>query len=460
MNNLHRIFEPKSIAIIGATTKTDKVGYVILRNLIDGAYQGKVYPINPKYEEILGLKCYKSVLDVKGKIDCAIIAIPAVAVPQVIKECGEKKVGGAVVLSGGFEEVGRFDLAEQIKEYSKKYNMPIVGPNCLGVYNPYTRVDSIFFPMYKLGRPKPGGISFITQSGAIGSVMLDLAASYNIGVSKFVSYGNASVLDESDLLEFFGKDKKTRTILLYLEGVKDGRRLFKTLQRINRKKPVVVLKAGKGERGRAAALSHTGNLAGSYFSYKAAFRQAKVVEAQDIEEVFNLMRIFSQPIAKGKRTAIITNGGGLGVLTTDAIEKEGLELVDFDKEMEERLKSIIPTYTNPKNPLDLAADASVEMYEKTIQLYLEKESIDLIVVAVLFQTPTLDERLVNAITQAVEKKQKPIIVITIGGNYTENYRKIMESKGIVTFSSPSEGIKTLRKFVEYSNYINKLARSK
>ncbi len=455
MKKLQKIFEPKSIAIIGATTKTDKVGYVITRNLLDGAYQGGVYPVNPKYDEVLGLKCYKSILDIKGRVDCALIAIPADAVPQVIKECGEKKVGGAVILSGGFEEVGRTDLAERIKEYSKKYNLPIIGPNCLGVYNPYTRMDSIFFPTYKLGRPKPGAISFVTQSGAVGSVMLDLAACYNIGISKFISYGNATILDESDLLEFLGADKKTKTIILYLEGVKDGRKLLRTLQRINRKKPIVVLKAGKGEMGKKAAVSHTGNLAGNYLSYKAAFRQAKVVEADDVEELFNFMRIFSQPMARGKRIAVITNGGGLGVLTTDAIEKEGLELVDFDKETEEKLRKIIPNYTNPKNPLDMAADASVDMYEKAIQLYLETGYIDLIAISILFQTPTLDERLVNVIVQAVEKKQKPIIVITIGGEYTDSYRKIMESKGIVTFSSPSEAIKTLKKFTEYSDYIKK-----
>lgn len=456
MNNLHKVFEPKSIAVIGATKKTDKIGYVILRNLIDGAYQGAIYPINPKYDEVLGLKCYKSVLDVKGKIDCALLAIPAEVVPQVIKECGEKKVGAAIILSGGFEEIGRNDLAEQVKECSKKYGLSIIGPNCLGVYNPYTRVDSIFFPMYKLGRPKPGGIAFITQSGAVGSVMLDMAASYNIGISKFISYGNATVINECDLLEFLGRDKKTKTIILYLEGVKDGKRLLRTLQKINKKKPIVVLKAGKGEQGRKAAVSHTGNLAGNYFSYKAAFRQAKVIEAMDVEELFNLMRIFSQPSAKGKHAAIITNGGGLGVLITDAIENEGLELTLFDKQTEEELRKIIPPYTNPKNPLDMAADASVDMYEKAIQFYLGKDEVDLIIISILFQTPTLDERLVEVIAQNAEKKQKPIIIVTIGGDYTESYRKIMEGKGIVTFSSPAEAIKTVKKFVEYSFYINRL----
>jgi len=450
---LQKIFNPRSVAIVGATTKTSKVGYVVLKNLLDSGYEGKIYPINPKYEEVLGLKCYKSVLEIKQKIDCVLIAVPAEAVPQVIKECGEKKVGGIVVLSGGFEEVGRQDLAAQIKEYAKTYDLPIIGPNCLGIYNPYSKIDSIFFPFYKMNRPKPGGISFVTQSGALGSVMLDLAAAYNIGVSKFISYGNATVLNESDLLEFLGNDKKTKTIILYIEGVKDGRRLFNVMKRINKKKPIIVLKAGKEEKGKKAAMSHTGNLAGNYLAYKAAFRQAKVVEAKDVDELFNLMRIFSQPLAKGKRVGVITNGGGLGVLITDAVEKEKLELVEFTKENEQELRAIIPSYANPRNPLDMAADASVEMYQKAIEYYLKNNNIDLIVVAILFQTPTLDERLINVIGEAVEQKKKPIVVVTIGGDYTEAYRKIMESKGIVTFSSPNAAVKTLRKFVEYSYYI-------
>lgn len=453
MNNLNKIFESRSIAIIGATQKKEKVGYVILRNLIDGRYSGALYPINPKYEEILGLKCYKSVLEIKKQIDCAIIAVPAVAVPNVVKECGEKGIKGIVILSGGFEEVGRADLAEEIKKYAKEYDLSIIGPNCLGVYDPYNHVDSIFFPMYKLGRPRPGDISFVTQSGAIGSVMLDLAASYNIGISKFISYGNGTILDESDLLEFLGRDKKTKTIILYIEGIKDGRKFLKTITKINKKKPIVVLKAGKGEQGKKAAMSHTGNIAGNYLAYKAAFRQAKVVEASDIEELFNLMRIFSQPLAKGKRIGVVTNGGGLGVLTTDAIEKEGLVLADFDEKTTNELKKIIPSYANPRNPLDVAADATVDVYEKVIELYLNNDAIDMLVVSILFQTPTLDERLINVLSNATEQKKKPIIVITIGGEYTEVYRKILESKGITTFNSPAAAIRTLRKFVEYSFYI-------
>ncbi|MEM4166534.1 MAG: CoA-binding protein [Candidatus Bilamarchaeaceae archaeon] len=453
MNEINKIFEPKAIAVIGATQKTDKVGYVILRNLIDGRYAGQLYPVNPKYDEILGLKCYKTVLDIKKRVDCALIAVPAPAVPLVVKECGLKGVKGVVILSGGFEEVGRKDLADEIKKYAKEYNLAVIGPNCLGIYNPYNHVDSIFFPMYKLGRPRAGDISFITQSGAVGSVMLDLAAKYNIGVSKFISYGNGTVIDECDLLEFLGKDKKTKTIILYIEGIKKGRKFLKMINKVNKKKPIVVLKAGKGEQGKKAAVSHTGNLAGNYLAYKAAFRQAKVVEAQDVDELFNLMRIFSQPLATGKRVGVITNGGGLGVLTTDAIEKEGLELAEFDEKMIEELKKAIPPYVNARNPLDMAADATVESYEKTINLYLNNDKIDMVVVSVLFQTPTLDERLINVIGKAVEQRKKPIIVVTIGGEYTEVYRKIMESKEITTFTSPAAAIKTLRKFVEYSFYI-------
>ncbi|MFH1222601.1 MAG: CoA-binding protein [Candidatus Micrarchaeota archaeon] len=457
---IRKIFEPKSIAIFGASPKPGKIGYVILRNLLDGKYQGGIYPINPKYDEVFGIKCYKNISEVKGGVDCAIVATPAETVPQIVKECGRKKVGGMVVLTGGFEEVGRTDLAEQLKKYALQYDIPVIGPNCLGIYNPYNRVDSIFFPMYKLGRPNPGGASFITQSGAVGSVIIDLAANYKIGVSKFISYGNATVLDETDLLEFLANDSKTTVIVLYLEGVKKGRKLLETMKRINKKKPILALKAGRGEQGKQAAVSHTGNLAGNYLAYKAAFRQARVLEAADVEELFNLMRIFTQPLAKGERVAIITNGGGLGVLATDAVEKEGLLISEFNNKTKEELKKILPPYANIRNPLDLIADATVDMYEKAIDLFMVDENVDILVVSVLFQSPSIDERLLHVLTKASDDQKKPIIVVSMGGEYTEVYRKILESKGVPTFSSPSAAIRTLKKFVEYSNYMVALGAKK
>jgi acyl-CoA synthetase (NDP forming) len=235
LQNLNKIFYPKSVAIVGATPTTNKVGNVILKNFIDGKFSGGMYPINPKYKKILGLKCYSKISELPGKVDCAIIATPAKTVIPIMEECVKKGVGGLVVITSGFEEVGKKDLADKMNEIATKNNIPVVGPNCLGVFNPYSKMDSIFLPMYKLERPRAGNIAFITQSGAVGSTVVDLAAHYGVGISKFISYGNATVLDESDYLEYLAEDKETEIILLYVEGVKEGRKLLNCMKRVNKK---------------------------------------------------------------------------------------------------------------------------------------------------------------------------------------------------------------------------------
>jgi len=455
LKKLKRLLEPKAIAVVGASGTPGKVGNVITRNLIDGKYDGGIYPVNPKYKEVLGLKCYGRVTDIRGEVDSVIVATPAAAVPGIMKDCAKKKVGGVVVLSGGFEEVGRKDLADAVKTIAERGGIPVIGPNCLGIYNPYNHVDSIFFPMYKLGRPGKGGVSFITQSGAVGSVIIDAADNYGLGIAKFISYGNATVIDETDLLEYLAEDRHTSTIILYIEGVKDGRRLLRAMKEVNRKKPVLVLKAGKGTAGQAAAQSHTGNIAGSYLAYRAAFRQAKVTEARNLDELFDLMRIFGQPRAGGNRIGIITNGGGLGVLTTDAVEEEGLTLATLGEQTAKNLKGLLPEYANIGNPLDLIADASVELYDKAIEEYSNDSNIDFIIICVLLQTPPMNEGIINVLTKAAEDKRKPVAVVSVGGAYTAAYRKILEGRGVPTFESPHAAIKAVSKFIEYSFYMKK-----
>src|SRR5512143_528183 len=223
ISRLKAVFAPKSVAVVGASPTPNKIGYVIVKNFVDTRFPGKIYPVNPKHEELLGMKCYPKVSDMPGKVDCVIIATPAETVPDIVDGCARKGTGGVVILSGGFEEVNRNDLAARIRKTAMDSGMPVIGPNCLGVFNPYTKVDSIFLPMYKLERPKAGGIAFVTQSGAVGSTVMDLAAYYGVGISKFISYGNATVLDEGDYLEYLMGDPETDIIILYLEGAKDGR---------------------------------------------------------------------------------------------------------------------------------------------------------------------------------------------------------------------------------------------
>ncbi len=458
LQRLKRVANPRSVAIVGASPTQNKIGNVVLRNFLDAKFPGKVYPVNPKHTEMYGLKCYAKVSDIPGSVDCVIVATPAETVPGVVEDCAVKKAGGVLILSGGFEEVGRTDLARRIKEVADANGMPVVGPNCLGIYNPYTKLDSVFLPSYKLERPKPGNIAFVTQSGAVGSTVMDLAAFYGLGFSKFISYGNSTVLDESDYLEFLMHDKETEIIILYIEGAKDGRRLLETMKKVNKVKPIIALKAGRGMGGQAAARSHTGNIAGSYLAYQAAFKQAKVTEADGIGEVFDIVKIFDQPKPKGNRTAVITNGGGMGVLTTDAIESEGLAMAQFSKESETELRKILPAYGNVANPLDLVADAGVEAYAKAIDALMKDPGVDALIIVVLLQTPPIDERIIHVLAAAASSKIKPIATVSVGGTYTESYRKVLESKGVPSYNSPRAAVKAMERFIIYSKYCEQLGK--
>ena len=458
VENLNKIFYPKSVAIVGATTTSNKVGNVILKNFIDGKFLGGVYPVNPKYKKILGVKCYPSISSIKGKVDCAIIATPAKTVLPIMKECVKKKVGGAIIITSGFEEVGEKELAKKIRDLSVKHDLPVVGPNCLGVFNPYSKTDSIFLPMYKLERPRAGGISFITQSGAVGSVVMDLVAYYGLGLSKFISYGNATVLDESDYLEYLEKDKETEVIITYIEGVKDGRKFLETMKKVNKKKPIIILKGGKGAGGAAAAMSHTGNIAGSYTAYHAAFKQAKVIEAEGLYELFDIVKMFGQPEPKGNRVGVITNGGGIGIITTDFVEQEGLKMADFSEETKKEIVKILPAYGNIGNPLDLVADSGIEAYQKAIDVLMNAPEIDVLVIIALLQTPPMDERIIHVLTKASDDRRKPIATISIGGTYTEAYRKILESSGVPSYNSPGAAIKAVERAVTYAKYQQQLKK--
>ena len=455
LRKLDKVFYPKSVAIIGATPTTNKIGNVVLKNFIDGQFTGKIYPVNPKHDEVLGKKCYAKVSDVPGKIDCAIIATPAKTIPMIMEEC-KNKVGGIIMITSGVEESGRTDIAEKIREIALEVDMPVVGPNCLGIFNPYSKTDSIFLPLYKLERPRAGNIAFVTQSGAVGSTIMDLAAYYGVGMSKFISYGNATVLDESDYLEYLMEDEETEVIILYVEGVKDGRKFLDTMKKVNKKKPIIVLKGGQGAGGQAAAKSHTGNIAGSYMAYHAAFKQAKVIEADGLYELFDIVKIFSQTKPKGNKIGIITNGGGLGIITTDFVEKEKLILSDFSKETKEKISKILPSYGNVGNPLDLVADSGVDAYRKAIDILMDAPEIDVLVIVVLMQTPPMDERIVHVLTKASDDRRKPIVTISIGGTYTEAYRKILERNGVPSYNSPGAAVKAVERFVTYSEYCKKL----
>ncbi|NYZ79418.1 CoA-binding protein [Candidatus Micrarchaeota archaeon] len=454
--NVDVLFNPNSVAIIGASRDPGKIGHVLVRNFIEGGFRGPIYPINPKCTEILDLKCYPSVKDVKGGVDLAVIAIPAKFVPGELKECGEKGVKGAIVISGGFSEVGNVDLENQLREVCNKYDIACLGPNCMGVINPLTRVDSVFIPTYKMGRPKLGAVSFISQSGAIGGAVLDLMARQGFGMSKFVSYGNGAVLDETDLIRYIADDDKTRIIVLYIEGVRRGREFFETLKEVTKKKPVVVLKGGKTAGGAAATKSHTGSLAGNAAVYEAVFKQCKATEARNLDEIFNFSKLFeSQPFCSGERVGIITNGGGLAVIATDSVEENGLKIAELSEESRKKISENAPAYVNVKNPLDLSGDAGADRFGVAVNVMLDDPNVDAILVGVLFQTENIDSRVVSLLVEASNLKKKPMLVVCPGGEYAEVHSRILENCGVPTYTSSNYAIKALSKLVDYSKFVNK-----
>ncbi len=451
--DLTPLLNPKSVAVIGASRDPDKVGHVILQNYIDAGYSGKLFPVNNKTDTILGLRTYKSILDIKEKVDLAVIALPAPIVPQILEECGKAGVKSAVVVSGGFAEVGNVDLQNRIVEIAKKYRIAMLGPNCLGVMDPRTRIDTLFLPTYKLNRPKVGGVSFVSQSGAVGSTILDLISKEGFGLAKFISYGNAAYIDEVDILNYLMKDKDTKVIVMYIEGINRGKEFIEVAKKVTKIKPIIVIKAGATEMGAAAAHSHTAALAGNHEVYEAAFRQFGFSIAKDLSELLYYAKIFdSENLPEGNRVAIITNGGGTGVLTTDAVYESGLTLTQLSDETKNELKKYMPPIVNIRLPLDLAGDADKERFEKAVDIVSKDPNVDMLIVITLFQTPGADSSVAAALIHKKENMEKPMIVISPGGDYTQMQKIMMESGGLPVYDSPMAATKSLYELYRYAQY--------
>lgn len=451
MAKLDYFFSPKSVAVIGVSRNPKKVGHVIFRNFVEGKFGGKLYPVNPNISELLGFKCYPSVLRIPGRVDLAVISIPAPLVPKALEECGRKHIPAAIIISGGFKEIGNTKLENDVVRILKKHRIRVIGPNCIGVFDPYSEVDTFFLPRYKLERPGEGNIAFISQSGALGSVILDWMAMKNYKISKFISYGNAADVDEADLIKYLADDEKTKVICAYFEGVNEGRKFYNIVRRVAKKKPMIALKGGKTKEGNVAVSSHTGSLAGQSEIYSAAFEQAGVIEAENLEEIFDFARVLStQPIPKGNRVQVITDGGGFGVLAADWIVCNGLELAEMKKENIAAMRKLLPKYVVLRNPIDLTGDADVERYRIAIENAMKDDNVDMVAVITLFQIPTLTAEITDVISSFAEQGKKPIVVIAAGGRFTEVLKKSMEDLGIPTFSYPEKAAKALGALYEYS----------
>ena len=457
MVNLDMFFNPMNVVVVGVSRNTRKFGHVIFKNFIESNINANIYPVNPKVDKILGRTCYKSILDIPGPIDLVVLAIANKYVLDAVKDCVKKKVRGIIIIAGGFSEIGPEGkkLEEQILQVAKENNIRLIGPNVIGIFDPYSGVDTLFLPRYRLLRPKRGQISFISQSGAFGSALLDYAASQGVGISKFISIGNALDVDAIDVLEYLENDENTNTIMMYLEGIEDkeGRDFYDIIQRVSVKKPIILLKGGLTKQGQKAAASHTGSISSQIDILKAVFKQTGVLQAVDALELFDIARLLSSTtLPKGRGIAIITNAGGFGVLATDHLVSEGLELVSLDTKTTEFLKSKMPPAVIVSNPTDLIGDADTERYKLALTTILADPNVDLVILIILLSLSYVESDIIDIINAAKVEYGKPIIVTTIGGDFTQMMVRMMEENQIPTFPNPKRTVNAASALIEYAEF--------
>lgn len=466
VEELKPFFEPRAVAIIGATDKKGKVGNVIFenfkRNKEKGIFKGNIYPVNPKLDEIDGYKVYKSVKELPNDTDLAVISIPAPFVPGTMKDIAEKGIKAVVIITGGFGELGEEGkkMEEEILQIARENGIRVIGPNCVGVYVPDTGVDTVFLPDEKMDRPKSGPIAFVSQSGAFAAAMLDWAALAGIGIGKMVSYGNKIDVDDADLMDYFIYDDSIKVVTFYIEGVKDGRKFMEAAKRITKVKPVIALKSGKTEYGAKAASSHTGSLAGADVIYDAVFKQTGILRAEDFEHMFDVAKAFAKcKLPKGDRVGIITDGGGAGVMASDAVAKFGLKMAELSEETIKYLKEHFPPHAVAGNPTDVVGDTDAQRYKYAIEAFVNDPNVDAIVVIVLFQVPLLnEEEIIEILADYAKKSEKPILAVAMGGKKTEHYAKILEEKGVPVYPTPERGVRALAGLVQYAKYLEKLKK--
>ncbi len=458
IDNIKALFNPRSIAVIGASRHPGKIGHDLLKNIIEYGYKGKIYPINPRADEILGLKAYPSIKDVPDEVDVAIIVIPAQYVLEAAEECGEKGVKVLVVIASGFAEVGNEEAEKKLVEIARKYGMRVLGPNIFGYAYTPIRLNATFGPRDVLEGP----IAFISQSGALGIALMGWTIMEEIGLSALVSMGNMADIDVIDVSKYLADDPYTRVITIYLEGLKPGtgKRFIEEMKKVTRKKPVIVIKAGRTQRGMSAVASHTGSLAGTDQVYNAAFKQAGIIRAYTVEEMFDWARAFAtQPIPRGGRTIIITNGGGVGVLATDAAEINNVPLIEPSCELRDEFRKAMPWFGSPRNPVDLTGQAGVDNYVKALEIAFNSEEIDNIVL-LYCRTAILDPReLAKAVIEEYEKhrdKGKPLVAGFVGGIDTLEAIKMLNRAGIPAYPSPERAVTSLAKMIDYKRYLDKI----
>ncbi|MBK5092411.1 MAG: acetate--CoA ligase family protein [Actinobacteria bacterium] len=442
-------FEPRSLAVIGASSHPGKVGYAVLENILYSGYGGGVYPVNPKGRKIQGLPSYPDIAGIPKVPDLAVIIVPAAGVPETVTECAAKGIRYGVVISAGFREAGIEGrrLEKDTVQRGRKGGVRLLGPNCLGFINSSLPLNASFARLM----PPKGSIGVISQSGAICTSLLDWARDQSFGFSKLVSLGNGADLSESDFLDYLSGDDETNVIIMYVEGVSDGGRFFRSLKRATRHKPVVILKAGITQAGAQAVSSHTGALAGSDKAYEAACEQATALRADSVEELVELARsLTSQRIPKGPRVAIVTNAGGPGIIASDACEKAGLTLAGLSQRSLARLSAELPPASSLHNPVDVLGDATAERYTVAVETLLSDRGVDALIVILTPQAMTEVDRTAEEIVKISAGSHKTLICSFMGAESVEKAVSVVESAGIPNVEFPDRAVQVLARMYERS----------
>jgi 3-hydroxypropionyl-CoA synthetase (ADP-forming) len=452
IKHMEKFFYPRSVAVVGASATPGKVGYSVLDSIAKHEFKGEVYPINPTRSEIMGLKAYKSLEDIGKPVDLVVVVVDVLQTPAIMEQAAKLGIHNILIISGGGKELGgeRAEAERRIKELAEKYDMRVIGPNCIGMFNAENRFDAAFQGHVRMIRPPLGPVSFLTQSGTIGISFMESAESF--GMSKMISYGNRADVDEADMIWYLAHDPNTKVIGLYVEGFGDGRKFANTARRVIKElgKPIVIWKSGRTQRGAKQAVSHTGSMGGSYAVVKGALKQAGVILVDSYQELVGTLKALAwQPAAKGNRVALVSNGIGPVISAIDHFERLGLEVAQISESTLKAFKEHYPPTFVIGNPLDVTGSATSSDYKFAIEKFMEDPNVDIIMPWFVFQDDPLDEGIVDVLAELNKDKKKPILAGAIGGQYTAKMVKAIESKGIPFYNEIIPWVRAAAALVEW-----------
>ncbi len=454
MSNLDFLFNPNSIAIVGVSQDPTKLGSVLLSNLVEAGFKGKIYPVNPKYENLFGYKTYAKVSDIPEELDLVCIVIPPQFVKDALIDAGEKKVKGVVIITAGFKEIGAEgqQMEKELKEIAAKYNIRVLGPNCLGAIIPKSGINISF----AASQPFQGDIAFFSQSGAFCTAILDMSLEKNVGFSHLVSYGNKLDINENDFIENWLADESVKVIGGYIEEISDGYKLVEIYRNSRNKKPLILIKAGASDEAQKAISSHTGSIAGSMQTFKTAMNQSGIIVADEVNQMFNLMMSFSwSKLPKGNRIGVVTNAGGPGIIATDSLVNHGLKIAEISEESKTQIKSALPPTASVHNPIDVIGDALAERYRIPIDVLVKDENVDAILVILTPQLVTQIEETAKLIINSSKLSDKPIIPVFLGGKYVSQGLQRFYDEKVPAFRYIDDAVEAISVMYEYYNYMTK-----